>query len=68
MMIEVEYKMSIDVIPLQDDGNEKGTTNKASEDEEGEAGKPDIVYVEDVGFNIKISVPGIEQFTVQVQL
>jgi HSP20 family molecular chaperone IbpA len=56
------------------DNDEEKEDRQEKQEAEGEGdgaqGAPDqdILYVQDVGFNVKISVPGSDQFTIQVTL
>ena len=47
------------------DGNGKDGTESSSNSKVVSADQ-DILYVQDVGFNVKVSVPGLDQFTIQV--
>jgi len=48
------------------DGEGKDDTESTSSNSKVVSADQDILYVQDVGFNVKVSVPGLDQFTIQV--
>ena len=48
------------------DKKEKEETTKKSEDAGGEKKDQDVVFVQDVGFTVKIVAPNLEPFDIQV--
>ena len=54
---------SNDVDEKRDDDKEKNPEEKKEGEEKN---NEDVLFVQDVGFNVKVSVPGLEQFTIQV--
>ena len=47
---------------------EKGLNTESDEKEDEKKDEQDVVFVQDVGFTIKITAPGVEPFDIQVLL
>ena len=54
---------------FQADQVEKGETETEGKDGQDKSKEEqDVLYVQDVGFNVKIQVPGIDSFSLQVPI
>lgn len=56
---KTDNNKKINNIPLSDDSSEESTDNEKKQDTE-------IIFIQDLGFNVKIVCPGTEGFEIQV--
>ena len=57
-------------VSQNDDGNNSAGEDKdnAKDKESEPRDEQDLVFVQDVGFTVKINAPGVEQFDIQVSI
>lgn len=53
---------------LEKHENEAKKAQGTNEDEEQAKTDPDVLYVQDVGFSLNISAPGMEEFKIQASV
>ena len=52
---------------MEKSDEEKTTSKDDPQDEKKNAQDQDVLYVQDVGFNVTVSVSGLDQFSIQVR-